>query len=383
MSDLIYLDHNATTPLAAEALEAMLPYLTDLYGNAASQHRFGQRARQATEQARAQVADLIGASPSEVVFTSGATESLNLALKGLAARHPQRRRLLTVATEHKAVLDVATALAETGMQVETLPVQPDGLLSLEALHAALTDDTLAVAVMLANNETGVIQPMAEIAAAAHARGAWVVCDGTQALGKLPVAVASLDVDLLAFSGHKFYGPKGVGGLYLRSRRPFRVKLSAQQHGGGHERDLRSGTLNVPGVVGMGAAAALAQARLADDMTRLAALRDRLEAQLLALPGVHRNEGDVPRLCNTSNLRWDGLDAEALMMSLPHLALANGSACTARLVQPSHVLRAMGLSDAQAYGSLRISLGRGNDQAQIDQAATDLAAAVARLRAMRA
>lgn len=383
MDDLIYLDHNATTPLAEEALTAMLPFLRDQYANASSQHRAGQAARRAVETARQQVAQLIAASAHEIVFTSGATEGINLALKGLVAQHPERRHLISTPTEHKAVLDVLDYLATLGCEITLLPVQSDGLLDPQALAEALRPDTLLVSVMHVNNETGVIQPVAELARLAHAAGAYVMSDATQSVGKMPLDVSDLDVDLMAFSGHKFYGPKGVGALYLRSRRPFRVRLQAQVHGGGHERDLRSGTLNVPGIVGLGAAAALAQTRMQADAPRIGALRDQLEAALLALPGVARNGHPTQRMYNVSNLRFEGLDADALMMGLPQLAMANGSACTSRLVQPSHVLRAMGLSDAAAYGSLRLSLGRGNTPAQIERVTAELPAAVARLRAMQA
>lgn len=377
---MTYLDHNATTPLAPEALQAMLPFLTDQYANASSQHRAGQAAKKAVDAARAEVAALIGADPHEIVFTSGATESINLALKGLAARHPERRHLISAPTEHKAVLDTLDALAETGCEITLLPVQPDGLIDPQALQDALRPDaTLAVCLMHVNNETGVQLPLPSLAEMAHAAGAFFMTDATQSVGKLPLSVDALGADLLAFSGHKFYGPKGVGGLYLRSRRPFRVRLHAQQHGGGHERDLRSGTLNVPGIVGLGAAAALAQTRMAEDAVRIGELRGQLEEGLLALPGVHRNGHPSQRLYNVSNLRFDGVDADALMMSLPHLAMANGSACTSRLVQPSHVLRAMGLSDKQAYGSLRLSLGRGTTAEEVAEAVAALKQAVQRLR----
>ncbi len=358
-----------------------MPYLTDQYANASSQHRAGQVAKKAVDQARAQIAKLIGAQSNEVVFTSGATESINLALKGLVAQHPEKRHLISAPTEHKAVLDVLDALAEVGCEISMLPVQSDGLIDPTDLSEALRPDTLLVALMHVNNETGAIQPIQQLADMAHEAGAFFMTDGTQAVGKLPLSVEELGVDLMAFSGHKFYGPKGVGGLYVRSRRPFRVRLYAQIHGGGHERDLRSGTLNVPGIVGLGAAAELSQQRMKADTARIGVLRYQLESELLALDGVHLNGHPAQRLYNVSNLRFDGVDADALMMTLPHIAMANGSACTSRLVQPSHVLQAMGLSDEEAYGSLRLSLGRGNTEAEIAQAGASLKHAVERLRVM--
>ena len=359
---MIYLDNNATTRLDPQVLAAMLPYFTEDYANAASTHPFGLRAHEAVKLARQQVAQLLGCEKEELVFTSGATEAINLAIKGVAESYASRgRHIVTVQTEHTAVLDVCRYLETQGCEVTYLPVQPDGLLDLATLQAALRPDTILVAVMAANNETGVIQPLREIADLTHAAGALFLTDATQAVGKMLLDVEALGIDLLAFSGHKLYGPKGVGGLYVRQRKPRRVRLAALLHGGGHERGWRSGTLNVPGIVGLGHAAELCRQNMTTEAARLGALRDALEAALLAIPGTRVNGNRQHRLCNTTNIRFEGCDSDALIMGLEGIAVSNGSACTAASVDPSHVLLAMGLDETEAFSCLRFSLGRFNSE----------------------
>lgn len=362
---MIYLDNNATTPLDPRVLEAMMPYFTEKFGNAASNHAFGVEVNQAVKKAREQVSDLIGCETSEVIFTSGATEAINLALKGATETYGhERNHIVTVATEHPAVLDTCKYLESKGTEVTYLPVQRDGLLDLAAVESAIRQDTLLVCVMLVNNETGVIQPVKEIAALAHAKGAFFMCDATQAVGKMPVDVNALDIDLMAFSGHKFYGPKGIGALYVRSRRPNKVKLGALIHGGGHEQGLRSGTLNVPGIVGLGEACVLAKKEMGANAQRIVVLRDHLETELLKIENSFVNGSREHRLYNVSNICFEGVDADAIMMGLKDIMVSNGSACSSTKVEPSHVLVAMGLSERQAYGSLRVSLGRETSEEDI-------------------
>ena len=374
----IYLDYNATTPVDQRVLDAMLPYLTTHFGNAASRtHVFGLRAEDAVDQARRQVAALIGALPNELVFTSGATESINLALKGTfeANRH-RGGHIITVETEHKAGLDTCLHLEQLGAEVTYLTPDSEGLISPGQVEAAMRPDTLLVSVMLANNETGVVQPLAQIAGLAEERNILVHTDATQAVGKLPVNLAELPVDLLSFSGHKLYAPKGVGALFVRQK----TLLIAQQDGGRHERARRSGTLNVPGIVALGQAAELARTLMADEKVRLTNLRDSLETGILAqLSDVQVNGSRQHRLPNTTNLAFAHVDGEALLMSLNEIAVSNGSACTAASTDPSHVLKAMGLSDELAYSSVRFSLGRFTSEAHIDQAITHVTRVVNQLR----
>ncbi|MEO1805979.1 MAG: cysteine desulfurase family protein [Bacteroidota bacterium] len=360
---MIYLDYNATTPLDPRVLEKMLPFFTEVYGNAASQHSAGMKAKKAVDHAREQIAELIGSTPQEIIFTSGATESINLAIKGLAGISQDRKHIVTVSTEHKAVLDVCAYLETIGFEVTYLPVQTDGLLDIETVKDAIRPDTLLISVMYVNNETGIIQPIQEISTLAHAHGAFFMTDATQAVGKMPVDVEALGIDLMAFSAHKFYGPKGVGGLYVRSKRPFRVKIQPLQHGGGHEGSFRSGTLNVTGIVGMGEACAIAQEEMTQDAIRIGKLRDQLENELLEIPGSWVNGNRTQRLYNVTNMGFEGVDADAVITSLPNISMATGSACTAADVNPSHVLIAMGKNEDDAYGSLRLSLGKGTTKAE--------------------
>ena len=378
MKQPVYLDYNATTPVDARVLERMLPYFTTHYGNASSKaHAFGWAAAEAVDLARAEVAALIGAEPGEILFTSGATESLNMAIKGVAEVYARKgRHLITVQTEHKAVLQACRALERHGYRVTYLPVGPDGRARPADLEAALTDETILVAVMWANNETGVLHPVAELAAVAHARGALFLTDATQAVGKVPVRVD--DVDLLACSAHKFYGPKGVGALYVRRRPP--VRLVPLLDGGSQEHGLRGSTLNVPGIVGMGAAAAVAAEGLSGEGARLQALRDRLESALCtALPGLRINGQAAPRLPQTASITFPGVKAANLMAALRDLAVSAGSACASGARNPSHVLTAMGLAPAEAAATLRFSLGRFTTEEEVDYTAGRVAEALRTLR----
>jgi cysteine desulfurase len=376
----IYLDHNATTPLDPRVLQAMLPVLSEGWGNASSLHWFGQRARAAIDQARGEVAALIAAAPAEIVFTGGGTEADNLALRGVAAaaREP-RRKVLFSAVEHHAIVHTARALGEEGVPVQPVRVDADGRVDLDDLRAKLDETTALVAVMLANNETGVIQPVAEAVRLAHEKGALVHCDAVQAAGKIPVDVRELGVDLLALSAHKIYGPQGVGALFVRRG----SRLKPLLRGGAQERNRRAGTENVAGIVGLGRAAALAGADLAAEGRRVAALRDRLEARLLALPGAQRNGGG-PRVPNTANVSFERTEAESLLLALDleGLAVSTGAACAAGALEPSHVLRAMGLPPERVQGSVRFSLGRGNREADVERAADLVAAALERQKAVR-
>ncbi len=381
---VVYMDCHATTPVDPAVLEAMLPYFVEKFGNAASRtHRYGWEAEQAVEQARRQVAELVAAEPREIVFTSGATESDNLAIAGVVERATGGvPHVVTAMTEHKAVLDVCRALERSGRaSVTYLKVSPRGGVDPDDLRRALTDRTVLVSLMLANNEIGTLHPIAALARVAHERDVLFHCDATQGLAWLPAHVGELGVDLMSFTAHKMYGPKGVGGLYVRGRGR-RVRLMPQMHGGGHERGMRSGTLNVPGIVGFGAACALARERRAEDAARVARLRDRLWAGLAELEGVTRH-GD-PAACHPANLNvgFEAIDGESLLLALHDVALSSGSACTSATLEPSHVLRALGLSDRVAQGSLRFGLGRGNTEAEVDHVVARVRAEVARLRGMR-
>ncbi len=379
----IYLDHHATTPVDPRVVEQMLPYFTDHFGNAASrQHAFGWKADEAVEHARHQVARLIGARAKEIVFTSGATEANTLAIRGaLAARRERGAHVVTVATEHKAVLDVCQAVAADGGRVTIVPVERDGRVDPARVAAALASDTVLVSVMTANNEIGVIHPVAEVSAVCRARGVWLHTDAVQAAGHVPFDVEALGVDLASFSAHKMYGPKGVGALYVR-RTP-KVTLVPQTVGGGQEHGLRAGTLNVPGIVGFGAAAALARDGMAAEAPRVAALRDRLLAGLTgALEAVTVNGSLSARLPHNLHVSFAGVDGEALMTGLADdVAVSSGSACASGSREPSHVMTALGAGAVERWGALRFGLGRGTTAADIDAAVTHVAACVTRLRAM--
>jgi cysteine desulfurase len=379
----IYLDYNATTPLDPRVLEAMLPFFRDRFGNPASRHhRLGCEAAEAVEAARAEVAALIGADPREIIWTSGATESNNLALLGASAAPApasRDRHLVTVATEHRSVLDPCERLERRGWKVTVLGVDRDGMLDLDRLARAVTERTLLVSVMHANNETGVLHPLREIGALCKARGALFHTDATQSFGKEPIDVRAFGIDLLSASAHKICGPKGAGFLYVRRRDPH-VRLEPLLHGGGHERGFRSGTLNVPALVGLGAAAAICRAEGPAEQARFRALRDRLERGILsALPDVERNGHPERRLATTANLTFLGVDGEALMKAMPQVAVSSASACTSARLQPSYVLGAMGRDDERLRGSVRFSLGRFTTEEDIDAA---VAAVVASVRALR-
>ena len=377
----IYLDNNATTPLDRRVLEAMMPYLTDSFGNASSHnHVFGWTAAEAVAKARAQVAEAIGAGEDDIIWTSGATESDNLAIKGVAEMHPGKgNHIITSAVEHKAVLDTCTYLQSRGLEVTFLTVDAAGRVSAEQVREAITDRTILVTIMAANNEVGTVQPIAAIGAVCRERGVLFHTDATQALGKTPLDAEAMGIDLLSCSAHKIYGPKGVGALYVRRRnRP--VRLAAQMHGGGHERGMRSGTLNVPGIVGMGAAADLAQREMSEEARRLRALRDRLHEGLTArLDKVRLNGHRTERLAQTVNLSFAYVEGEALMMKLKDLAVSSGSACTSATLEPSHVLRAMGVGDELSHTSIRFSLGRFTTAEEIEFAVDRIVVAVNQLR----
>ena len=378
----IYLDNNATTRVAPEVTEAMLPFFREDFGNAASKsHAYGWRAEEAVEAARAQVAALIGASPKELVWTSGATESDNLAIKGVAEFHAGKgRHLVTCATEHKAVLDSMHALERRGWTVTVLPVGRDGRLDPAAVKAALRPDTVLVSVMHANNETGVVHPIEEIGAITRAAGVLFHCDAVQSAGKIPFDVEQANVDLASLSAHKMYGPKGVGALYIR-RKP-RVRLTAQMDGGGHERGFRSGTLNVPGIVGFGKAAALALAEREPEAARVLALREKLRAGLAAgLDLVTVNGSLEHRVPGNLNVSFAYVEGEALMMAIKDVAVSSGSACTSASLEPSYVLRAMGVSDDLAHSSIRFGLGRFTTGEEIDHATRLVVEKVKKLRDM--
>ena len=383
----IYLDNQASTPLDPRVLEAMLPYFTEHFGNPHSEsHVYGKNAMAAIEAARADLARLISADPREIVFTSGATEANNLALKGVAhfagahhiAESQPRDQIIVLTTEHKCVLESAAALEREGFAVSFLPVEPGGLLALDRLEAALSERTLLVSVMAAHNEIGIIQPLAEIGALCRERGVLFHTDAAQAAGKIPLDVEAMKIDLMSISGHKMYGPKGVGALYIR-RRP-RVRLLPLIDGGGQERGLRSGTLATPLCVGIGRAAALAAGEMEGEAARIRGLRDRLQANLMRrVGGLYINGGTERRLPGNLNLSFPGLTAPELIEACPSIAISTGSACTSASVEPSYVLRALGMSEARANASVRLGLGRFTTAAEVDFAVDALAAAVSRLR----
>jgi cysteine desulfurase len=379
----IYLDHNATTPCDPRVVEAMIPYFTDNFGNAASRnHPFGWAAEEAVDYAREQVAKLIGADPKEIIFTSGATEADNLAIKGVYDMYASKgNHIITVTTEHKAVLDTCKHIEKSGGEVTYLTVAPDGLINLQELEAAIKPTTILIAIMYANNEVGVIQPIKEISAIARKHGILFFSDATQAVGKIPVDVNKDGLDLAAFSAHKMYGPKGVGALYVRRKNP-RVKVTSQMDGGGHERGMRSGTLNVPGIVGFGKACELCMQDMESDNARISKLRDKLENALSKLEESYVNGSKEHRLPQVSNISFKYVEGEGLMMGFnKDIAVSSGSACTSASLEPSYVLKALGLGDDLAHSSLRFGLGRFTTEEQIDYTIAQVSKTVTHLREM--
>lgn len=379
MNMMIYLDNNATTKVDERIVSFSLPYLIEDFGNASSTHGFGQRINQAVNEARQQVAKLIGGNEDDIVFTSGATEAINLAIKGIADNYQDKgKHIITLQTEHSAVLDTSQYLEKQDFEVSYLPVMADGLLDLDLLANTLRDDTILVSVMYVNNEIGVIQPIQQIAEMAHAKGAFFMTDATQAVGKLPIDVKALGIDLMAFSGHKFHAPKGIGALYVRDNKK-KVRLNAQTHGGGHEKGLRSGTLNTFGIVALGKACEIAKEEMKANEKQIRVLRDTLEAELLKLPNTFINGSRENRLYNITNICFEGADSEAVILGLEDIAISNGSACTSTSLEPSHVLKALGLTDEQAFQSLRFSLSKYTTKEDIEKAVLMLNKVVTDLR----
>ncbi len=379
----IYLDNNATTPMDPRVLEAMTPYFLEHFGNAASRnHPFGWQAEEAVDYAREQVAKLIGADPKEIIFTSGATEGDNLAIKGVYEMYASKgNHIITATTEHKAVLDTCKHIEKIGGEVTYLQVKPDGLIDLKELEAAIKPTTILIAIMYANNEIGVVMPIKEISAIARKHGVLLFTDATQAVGKIPVDVNKDGIDLMAFTAHKMYGPKGVGALYVRRKNP-RVKVTAQMDGGGHERGMRSGTLNVPGIVGFGKACEICMQDMEEDTKRISKLRDHLETELLKLEEAYVNGSREHRLPHVANISFKHVEGEGLLMGFnKNIALSSGSACTSASLEPSYVLKALGLGDDLAHSSLRFGLGRFTTEEQIDYTIKAISDTVLKLREM--
>ncbi len=377
----IYMDNHATTPMDPRVLEEMLPYFMEKFGNAASRnHSFGWAGEEGVETARERIAKLVGATTKEIIFTSGATESDNLAIKGVAEMYREKgNHIITAVTEHKAVLDTCKRLEKYGYRVTYLPVQKDGLIDLDDLKRAMDDKTILVTIMFANNEIGVLQPVAEIGKLCHERGVIFHTDATQAVGKVPVDVLKQNIDLMSISGHKMYGPKGVGALYVRRKNP-RVQVSAIIDGGGHERGMRSGTLNVPGIVGLGKACAIAQEEMPQESCRMAGLRNRLKDRITGkLDEVYINGSMEHRLPGSLNISFAYVEGESLLMGINDVAVSSGSACTSATLEPSYVLKALGTGDDLAHSSIRFGIGRFNTEAEVDYVADRVIETVERLR----
>lgn len=372
----IYLDNNATTKTDQRVVETIIPYFTECYANANSSHIDGLNVKEGVENAAWQVADLIGAQENEIVFTSGATEALNLAIKGIGNR--SGKKIITFVTEHQAVLDTCKYMETQDAEVEYFPVSSDGTVNIEDFKNSVTDETFLVIAMMSNNETGTLHDIKKIAEIAHSKGALFLCDTTQAVGKIPIDVADLGIDMLTISAHKFYGPKGIGALYISNKA--KIKLAEQIHGGGHQRNMRSGTLNVPGIIGLGKACEIAKAEMKDDETRIGQLRDHLESELLKIEGSFVNGSVTNRIYNTSNICFPGVWSEQLIISLGNISVSSGSACSAVTSKPSHVLKAMGLSDENALSSIRFSLGKFTTKEEIDLTIKKVTELVHQLRA---
>ncbi len=379
----IYMDNHSTTPMDPRVLEAMLPYFIEKFGNAASRnHQFGWEAEEAVEHARKQIARLIHCDAKEIVFTSGATESDNLALKGIVEMYKEKGdHIITCSTEHRAILDTCKSLEKRGIKVTYLQVEKDGRVNLDAVRNAITDKTILISIMLANNEIGTIHPIAEIGKIAKEKGILLHCDATQGVGKIPVDVEALKVDLMSFTSHKIYGPKGIGALYVRKKGP-RVRLVPQMDGGGHERGMRSGTLPVPSIVGFGKACELCEQEMPTESARIAAMRDRLQAQIMKdLDECYLNGHQTERLPHNLNISFAYVEGEALLMGVKEIALSSGSACTSATLEPSYVLRALGVGSDLAHSSIRFGLGRFTTDEEVDYTAKRMVAAVTRLREM--
>ncbi len=377
----IYMDNHATTPMDPRVFEAMRPFFLETFGNAASRnHSFGWEAEEGVERSRKQIAELIGATPKEIVFTSGATESNNLALKGIAEMYSERgNHIITQATEHKAILDTCKRLEKEGVRVTYLPVQANGLIDLDQLRDAITDKTILISIMYANNEIGVVQPMAAIGKIAKEKGVLFHSDAVQAVGKIPVNVMADGIDILSLTGHKLYGPKGVGALYVRRRNP-RVQITAQMDGGGHERGMRSGTLNVPGIVGLGHACELARKEMPEESRRMSFLRDKLKDRLTRdLDEVYINGTMEHHLPNNLNISFAYVEGESLLMGINDIAVSSGSACTSATLEPSYVLKALGAGDDIAHSSIRFGLGRFNTEAEVNYVGDKVVDVVQKLR----
>lgn len=359
--NIIYLDYNATTPIEPRVLDAMLPFLKENFANPSSTHYFGTNINESVKTARTQIADLISANDNEIIFTSGSTEAINIALKGVAENYsPKGKHIITVSTEHKAVLDTCKHLETKGYEVTYLSVSKDGLIDLEELKNSLRSDTILVCVMYVNNETGIIQPIQKIASLAHEVGAFFMTDSTQAIGKIEVDVKEVGIDILCLSGHKMYAPKGIGVLYVKTG----INLPVYTHGGGHENGLRSGTLNVPGIIALGKSCEIAKQEIKQDAETIELLRNNLENELLKISDTFVNGSTQNRIHNVSNICFRGFDANVLIGRMKNVAVSNGSACTSAIVEPSHVLTAMGLNDDEAFASIRFSLGKFNTQEEI-------------------
>lgn len=362
----IYLDYNSTTPTDPRVLEAMLPYFSEMPGNPSSTHFSGIQAKQAIDNAREQVADLLNCKTYEIIFTSGATESINLAIKGVAEKYSTKgKHIITVQTEHMAVLDTCEYLERKGYEITYLPVDNYGLIDIELLNRSIRSDTILVSIMYVNNETGVIHPIEDISSLVHSKGSLFMTDATQAVGKIPVDVRNLDIDLMSFSAHKFYGPKGVGGLFIKKQSNQNIQLEPLLHGGGQERGLRSGTSNVPLIIGLGKACEIAKQEMYNNELKIKALKDYLENELLKINGAFLNGHPLKRIYNTINIGFEGIDNDALLSTISDIAVSKGSSCSANSVKPSHVLTSMQLSDEQIFSSIRISLGKNLNQSDIE------------------
>ncbi len=379
---MIYLDNNSTTKPDPRVVDYMMPFIKDFYGNASSNHDFGVKSSEAIKIAREKVAELIGASENEIYFTSGATESINLALKGIIESSIIKSpHIITCVTEHPAILDTCRYLETKGVSITYIPVSEFGLIDIKNIKSAIGKNTVLISIMLVNNETGVIQPLKEISKIAHENDILFMSDATQAVGKIGIDVYDLGIDILCFSGHKFYSTKGVGGLFLRSKKPHKVKLPSLLHGGGHEKGLRSGTLNVPGIVGIGQAALICIKERKKDEERIGKLRDKLESSLLKISDSFLNGDKTFRIYTTSNICFTGADADAIIVGLKNIAVSNGSACSSTSIEPSHVLKAMGKTNEQAFSSIRFSLGRFTSEIEIEETIKNVTKVVAHLREM--